>query len=275
MLVSLLAVSGVAGLYFGVIRTGIGQSLDQAAYDGRISVGSKAAIQARQMLGIISTGSLAVAIVVVATVAAIQGRWRLAVLAIGVIGSAVLATEFLKLIALERPDLGVSPGAANSYPSGHATICMAIGLGLLLVVPDPLRIPTGIFAIALGAAAGTAVVAVGWHRPSDVIGSNLVSLAAAAGFFGLFLTIFPDELRQDRAGEDAAEARRSADRLEIGAALVTILGLIAVAAFALARHRDGIRLTDDLNRFVFTAIALTLSSSLSVFALSWARARRV
>lgn len=268
------AAIAVALLYFGVIRTGIGQEIDQSAYEGRIVTGGRAAESAERMLSIVSVGSLTLAIGTIGALALLRGRWKLAILGMGAVGTAVLAAEILKLIVLERPDLGVAPGATNSYPSGHATIGMAVGLGVLLVVPPILRWPVGIGVVIFGAAFGTAVVAVGWHRPSDVVGAYLVSLAAAAGFLGLFLSLFPGEMKLENRGIDDERAQETIDRVQLLAMAVLVAGLLGVAGFAIGRHSSGIKFTDDLNAFVLTAVGLAICSALTVGALSIARYSR-
>jgi len=94
------------------------------------------------------------------------------------------ATEILKHSLLERPNLVASFIFDNSYPSGHTTVGMAVAVAAMLVVPRRLLVPTAIGAGLFGSAFGVAVVAAGWHRPSDAVGAFLVVIAVGAAFAG-------------------------------------------------------------------------------------------
>jgi membrane-associated phospholipid phosphatase len=120
-------------------------------------------------------GLIGLALVVAALA---RGRGRVA-LAIGVVllGS-VVTTETLKpLLSHPRSQewLGEGQIAAASWPSGHATAAMALALCLVLAVPARWRPAAsaagGLFALAVS----YAILVLGWHFPSDVIGGFLVA----------------------------------------------------------------------------------------------------
>ena len=73
--------------------------------------------------------------------------------------------------------------AGNSYPSGHATVVVEHRPRLRsLIAPPRLRTPVGPSgAASVAAAAGVFVVTADWHRPSDAIGSYLLTLAVDRG----------------------------------------------------------------------------------------------
>jgi hypothetical protein len=106
---------------------------------------------------------------------------------------------------------------------------MSVCVAAMLVVPLRLRAPTGLAAGAVGAAFGIAVVAAGWHRPSDAVGAYLVCLAAGAAG-AIAIRMWPD-----RAAE---RSRREIARgpIRIGATELGLLGLAAalVAVFGIA-----------------------------------------
>ena len=112
----------------------------------------------------------------------LRGRPWLALVAAGSVVVATISTELLKLVILQRPDLVVTTlsGGINTFPSGHTTVGMSVCFAAMLVVPARLRIATALASGAIGAAFGVAVVAAGWHRPSDAVGSYLVCLSAAS-----------------------------------------------------------------------------------------------
>jgi membrane-associated phospholipid phosphatase len=120
------------------------------------------------------------AIALVAAVAILRRRPRLALIAAASIAISLISTEFLKLVLLERPPLVPSYIFDNSYPSGHTTVGMSVAIAAMLVVPRRLLLPTAVGAGLFGSAFGVAVVAAGWHRPSDAIGAFLVVLSVAA-----------------------------------------------------------------------------------------------
>jgi hypothetical protein len=184
-------------------------------------ISSLRAAEADRFLNIVSVGTLAIAMALVATVAFIRGRPRMALIAAASIGVAVLATEILKLELLPRPDLVHTTlnGGNNSYPSGHTTVGMSVCIAAMLVVPARLRLVTTLAAGAIGAAFGIAVVAAGWHRASDAVGAYLVCLAVGAAA-AVAIRRWPD---RDRTGAPREVGRGS---FGIGA---TELGLLALA----------------------------------------------
>lgn len=229
LLAAAAALAAIA-VYLLVVRTYWGQKLDEYAFAGRDVISDLRAGQANEFLGVVSVGSILLVTVLIAAVAFARRRPRLALLAGASIVAAVVSTEILKLVLLERPILVPSflNDHNNTYPSGHATIGMAVALATLLVVPARLRAVTAFGAAAFGSAFGIAVVAAGWHRPSDVVGAYLVCLAAGA-LAAALSRAFPDR------AADAADRHRERRAplpgpIRIG---VTELGL-ATLALALA-----------------------------------------
>jgi membrane-associated phospholipid phosphatase len=171
---ALACVAGVAGAYALLVRTRHGQRLDQGAFDGRGLATPSAHEAAQQLLTTISIGTLALATAVLMAQAVLRRRTDLALVAGTVIGGSVLTTEALKRL-LPRPDLVVDGRIwENSFPSGHATVAFAVAVAATLVAPRRVRRAVALFAVFYGAAIGIAVVAAGWHRPSDVAGAYFV-----------------------------------------------------------------------------------------------------
>jgi membrane-associated phospholipid phosphatase len=172
--------AGVAATYLLLVRTRHGQRLDQGAFDGRALATPGAHDAAQQLLTTISVGTLALATAVLMAQALLRGRVGLAVVAGTVIGGSVLSTEVLKRL-LPRPDLVIDGRIwANSFPSGHATVAFAVGVAATLVAPRRVRRAVALVAVVYGAAVGIAVLAAGWHRPSDVGGAYFVVVCWAA-----------------------------------------------------------------------------------------------
>lgn len=161
------------------VRTHYGQRIDQGAFEGRGLATPGAREAAGELLTTISVASLVVAIALLVGQALIRRRMVLAFVAVTVIVGSIVTTEALKHVLLQRPDLIGIP-FANTFPSGHATIALGIGVAATLVVPARLRRPVAFLAVAYAVAVGIALLAAGWHRPSDVAGGYFVVVAWAA-----------------------------------------------------------------------------------------------
>ena len=187
-----------------------------------------------------------------AGVALLRGRWRVAVAIVVLLVLTGWTSETLKaLLASPRagsaPDFGI---AEASWPSGHATASLTLALSAVLAVPARLR-PT---AAAVGAVFATsvsyAILALGWHFPSDVLGGFLVALTwtlLALAALAALERRWPSRAR--REGRP-----RTADAL---APLGLGLGLAAgLAALALRRPDAVARFAADHASFLAGAVAI-------------------
>jgi hypothetical protein len=179
-----LAVASVvvlAVLYLLAVQTERGQRADNAAIRGR-TIDSAVQHAVQSTLDTVSVGSAAVATFALMVAALLRRRPRLAVgVAILVLGANV-TTQVLKE-TLTRPDLlgsGVLRPNVSTFPSGHSTVAMSLALALVLVMPARLRVSVGVAGIAYAVVVGAATLTGAWHRPSDVLGAYLVTLAWAA-----------------------------------------------------------------------------------------------
>lgn len=265
VLLAAASAGGVLALYLLVVRTYWGQRLDEHAFVGHDFFTSRAA-QADSFLRIVSIGSLVLAVALVAAVAVVRRRPRLALLAAASIGLSILGTEILKHVLLERPQLVPSNLADNSYPSGHSTVGMSVAVAAMLVVPRRLLVATAAGAGLFGSAFGVAVVAAGWHRPSDAVGAFLVVIAVAAACAALGHA-FPDHAEAD----DRRRSRVGLPRIRIG---TTELGLLALAlgglgVFALAAlSYRGVPWTSTSAGFVLSAGAIVACGLLATLTLA-------
>lgn len=211
-----------------------------------------------------SIGSLLLATTLVAAVAIVRRRPRLALLAATSIAGSIICTEVLKHLVLERPPIIAANIVDNSYPSGHTTVGMAVAVAVMLVVPRRLLVPTAFGAGIFGSAFGVAVVAAGWHRPSDAVGAFFVVIAVAA-LCAAVGHAFPDR------AEAAARRTRRPPRIRIG---TTELGLLALAlgglgTFALAAlSYRGIPWTSASAGFLLSAGAIVVCGLLSTLVLA-------
>jgi membrane-associated phospholipid phosphatase len=178
---ALLAVTAALSVwltYRTLVTTTAGQRLDQFVMVGSMANAPVEASHLQQLLHAVSMPSVAVAIAALAAVAVRRARPDLAVAATATVAGANLTTQALKRW-LDRPDL-LDLGSANSFPSGHVTVVASLAAAAVLV--SSRRAQPVVVAVGLAATAVTAVatVALGWHRPSDVVGAAGVVVAWSA-----------------------------------------------------------------------------------------------
>jgi membrane-associated phospholipid phosphatase len=115
-------------------------------------------------------------------------------------------TQVLKhLLAAPRPQALVAYLPDDAWPSGHTTAATALGLALVLLAPRSRRraVATGV-AIAV-AVVGLALVALGHHYPSDVLGGYCV----AAIWASLAVTLSRRSVSSASSSSRSARRRRS------------------------------------------------------------------
>ena len=269
VLISVGSALAVIAVYLLLVRTYWGQRLDEYAFSGREVISDVRAGQANEFLGVVSIGSLILVTVLIAAVAFARRRPRLALLAAGSMIAAVASTEVLKLVLLERPILypsilDVLNVHDNTYPSGHATIGMTVALATLLVLPARVRVLTTLAAGAVGSAFGVAVVAAGWHRPSDVVGAYFVALAAAA-LAAAVANAFPDREAAEAEAERAPALRLGRAELVLAALALAVIALFGLAALAIR----GIPWTSSGAGFLISSAALVALAFAVAAALAW------
>ena len=157
-------------------------------------------------------GLVALAVVLV------RRRWwllgQIAVYALVVYGAARILKRFLP-----RPVLIHSQAStANSAPSGHTILALAVVLALLCVVPRVWRAPVALVGFAFDLSVGCSLVQGGWHRPSDVVmgvlipvGLCLIALAVTRG-----------------TGMDVPGTRMSSASIQIVATLMLVAGFLGM-----------------------------------------------
>lgn len=154
-------------------HTLLGQELDQASMD--IVSGNAAASQRLVgVLGNVSLGSIALAVTLLIVVAALRDRWSAAVAALTLVIGANVTTQAVKALS-ERTDHGYLTVA--SFPSGHATVVVSLVMAALLVAPRTTRTTISMLGSAAITVTAAATLVASWHRPADILGAILVSLA--------------------------------------------------------------------------------------------------
>jgi len=235
-----LLVTSIGGLvvtFVVFVRTEDGQRIDQGAFEGRGLASPGAQEAADELLTTISVGALALAVVLLAGQALYRRRLILALVAAIVIGGSVVTTEILKHVLLQRPDLIGRAPFANTFPSGHATVALAVGVAATLVVPPRARRLTALIAVLYAIAVGVALVAAGWHRPSDVAGGFFVVVAWASAVALAAEALDRDAFRlkyEDWRGDTGALGY-----LLLGAGIL-VAGYLVAVAVALAAEAGAI-----------------------------------
>lgn len=246
------AALGVIVVYLVFVCTRWGQEVDDLALEGRAAVSLRATQRTDRLLGTVTEESLFLLGGAIVLIALARRRVWLAV-AVGVaMSGAVLTTEVLKLEILGRPMFTDVQGLNhNSYPSGHATIGMVLSLGLVMVAPRRRRWLAAIAAGVVSAAFGTAVLASGWHRPSDSIGAALVALA---WFAGVTAVLTARRARVPRDDEQAAIDERSSPAVVLAAG-AAVLAFLVVALWQ-SIEADGLRTVAYAGRYAVACIVI-------------------
>lgn len=162
------------------VDTWAGQQVEWAALQGAQNGQGQLWRVAERVLDVVSVGFIAVVLLAAVLIALVRRRWSLAVqVAVLMIGANV-TTRVVKLVLLDRPDLGVEGTWGNTLPSGHTTAAASISAVLLMVVPRRIRPWAAVLGAGYTAATGVSTLVGQWHRPSDVVAAVLVVTAWAA-----------------------------------------------------------------------------------------------
>lgn len=109
-------------------------------------------------------------------IAAARRQWRTAVWVAVATPGAVLASVGFKTV-FDRPLLVASRDTAVSYPSGHAVVVLAVAAAWLIVVPKSwARWVAPVVGVWM-ALATSAITVIGNHRPSEIVGAALLTIA--------------------------------------------------------------------------------------------------
>jgi hypothetical protein len=267
--VSMVALVGFFVVYALAVGTELGQRADEAALAGGTEAPRAAQEAADRLLRVVSVGSLLAAIIVLSAIAWLRRRPGLLLIPVAVIGASLVATEIFKHVILERPDMGLDRrGFGNSYPSGHTTVAVSIGMAAVLIAGSRWRGAVAFAAAALAAGAGVFVVTAEWHRPSDSIGSYLLTLAVAAACMALLRAWRPAHITiEHRLARPGAPAGRSAAGLEAAAVLAGIAVFAGAIVLASVRYGAEVDWTSLHAAYLLATAAIVTVAGLCVAAL--------
>ena len=100
----------------------------------------------------------------------------------------------------ERP--ARHPDSGYTFPSGSATLALVVLLALLATVPAGRRWPIACLGAVFVVVQGIALVAAGWHYPSDV----LAGWCAATAWAALVWLVASTRLRESALTDGSAQA---------------------------------------------------------------------
>jgi membrane-associated phospholipid phosphatase len=184
-------------------------------------------------------------------VALVRRRPLMALTVVAVLAAANVTTQILKP-ALGDPRvvelLGTRLDYPASWPSGHSTASMSLALCAVLVAGPRWRPLAAMVGAAYAVAVGYALVALGWHLPSDVLGGYLVAtsftlLGAAALALAERGRLAP--VAEPLESEPAGPWRPAFLAAPLGAILGGLGALLVAAYAALSRSADASRLVAD------------------------------
>ena len=155
--------------------------------------------------------------------------------------------------------------AWSSWPSGHSTAAMTLALCAVLVAPPALRGAAAVLGGAFAVGVGYAVLVLGWHYPSDVLGGFLVA--------GLWTSLAVAALHRVEAPEPARRpVWEPATGLAAGAGVVAAV-VVGVRADTVALYTSE-RPTFAVGALTIALLALALVTTVSAASTRGARQAR-
>jgi membrane-associated phospholipid phosphatase len=174
----------VAGVYGVALGTTLGLEADsRAILDSRTGRPWAAHWAVADLVHTLAAASFGALALVIAVLAFERSNPRRVLAALALIGGASVTAQMLKPIlgALSLFSGGTEHRLESSFPSGHAASAMALGLALVWTAPVAWRRHAALLASSYSVAIGVALLVLGWHYPSDIVGGYLVAGAWAAG----------------------------------------------------------------------------------------------
>jgi membrane-associated phospholipid phosphatase len=253
--------TALVGLWAVACHTAFGHSLDSAALGGFVGLsGPRVEPRADTIAHLADPAPFLLVAVALTLIAVLRGRPRVALLVPLVLAAANVTTQALKHLLAEprfTDALGLHHQVdAVSFPSGHATGSMSLALCAVLVVGPRLRPYVAAAGALFAIAVGYAVLTLGWHYPSDVLGGYLV--AATYTLLGLAVLHAANARFPERSG------RRAALRLghAVAPSALVAAGLGALAAAIVVLHPErAASYAEAHTTFVVSAVAIGLLGS--------------
>jgi membrane-associated phospholipid phosphatase len=240
---ALLCALGFVATFLVALHSGTGLHDDDTLFrhvNGNTALPVRAAGAARSLLLGIDAAFVAVAGALIVVLAVARGRVARAAAAVAIVICSVASVEALKH-GLAHVGSAIPVGRPATFPSGHTSIAVSLGLALVVAAPPVLRPFAAVVGTAYAAGVGLSVILLGWHFPSDVVGSFFVCGFWAASIAALL------------------RGTRTRPALSPTGAVVAVgavaLGLI-VAAVVAGRHPDAVNALRSARSVLATAAVL-------------------
>ena len=244
-----LITAGLFGLtYVAAVHTGVGRELDQSALLAKSAVIEVSPI-AVEIVDIVPVAAVAI---ILGAVTLTRGGWRL-----GAMVAALVAGASAGALLLARTLPQVVEGLP-SYPSGHATLAMAMACALVLVAAPAWRRPLATVGGGLAIIVGLGLIEIGWHRPAEIAAGYLLA-------FACFLLVALHRGRSVALPDSEADAAPSPPARSVTIVAVIVISLLAAASIAtgLADALEHDEITDWVafapSEIVLIALALGLT----------------
>jgi len=246
-LLALLCALGFVATFLVALHSGRGLYDDALLFrhvSGNTALPVRAAGAARALLLGIDAAFVVVAAVLIVGLAAVQRRPGRALAAVATVVCSVGSVEALKH-GLPRVGALVPAGRPPTFPSGHTSIAVSLGLALVLAAPPAVRPVAALAGAAYGAGVGLSVILLGWHLPSDAVGSFFV-----CGFWAAAIAAtLPRTVRAPTLSAPGALA-----------AVAAVAGGLLVAAVVASRHPAAVEALRSARSVVATAGVLGVLS---------------
>ena len=182
-LLGLAFVSAMAAVavWYAALHTTVGAHLDDRALQTfTAATPPRAASSIHGVAGLADPLPFLIAGSSLLAIAILRRRWLMAAIVPLILLAANGFTQQLKpaLGDLRVVDLrGASATYLGSWPSGHSTAAMSLALCFVLIVGPRMRPLAALLGAGYAIAVGYALVVLGYHLPSDVLGGFLVAAA--------------------------------------------------------------------------------------------------
>jgi membrane-associated phospholipid phosphatase len=252
--------TALVSLWLLACHTAAGHRLDSAALGGFVGLERPSVEPAASAVAhLADPGPFILVAIVLTGIALLRGRPRVALLVPLILAAANVTTQALKHLLAEprfAEALRFHQVDAVSFPSGHATGSMSLALCAVLVVGPVLRPYVAAVGALFAIGVGYAVLTLGWHYPSDVLGGYLV--AATYTLLGLAALQAAGARFPERTGRRAV--MRLGHAVAPTALVAASLGALAAAILVLHPER-AISYAAEHTTFVASAVAIGLLGS--------------
>jgi membrane-associated phospholipid phosphatase len=260
----------VAGAY----AWGPSEALDEAGFNGFVYADRGSVPElAWRLTHFGDVAQVVLITLALAAVCLVRGRPRVAVAVVGLTVATSISSQLLKVL-LSHPrypsSLHYTLGP-EALPSGHATAAMSLAMAGVLAAPRRARLAAAIIGSALALGVGAAVMAVGWHYPSDVIAGYLLATGWALTFAALLYEAdrrYPASELWAKTGLARASDRIATGGLAVAAVGVAIVGVLVAAGSGLldpthaaAFARENTRVVAVAGGIAVAALALPIATA--------------